>query len=225
MMQHIRKNIETIKANIAAAAVRSGRAPEDVTLLVVTKMHEVDEIRAVLECGITDIGENRVQEAERKRPELGGGFNFHLIGHLQTNKARLAMRLFDVVQSVDSTHLAEKLDAEAAAAGKNIPVLLEVNSSGEESKFGVEPGDALATARRIAEYEHLDLQGLMTIGPLTADLDAIRKAFQETKKLFDTIAGVLPIRTLSMGMTDDYELAIEEGSTMVRVGRAVFERR
>jgi len=101
-------------------------------------MRDVEEIRAMLECGITDIGENRVQEAERKRPELGGGFAFHLIGHLQTNKARIAMRLFDMVQSLDGIHLAEKLDTEAEAAGKRMPVLLEVNSSGEASKFGVD---------------------------------------------------------------------------------------
>jgi len=213
---------------IARAAARVGRGPEDVTLVAAAKTRGPAEIRAAVEAGVEVVGENRVQEAEAKIAELTDvGCAWHMVGHLQRNKAARAVELFDMVQSLDSRRLAEELHRRAAAAGKVVPVLLEVNTSGEESKFGVAPEGAEYFAGEVASYANLRVEGLMTIGPLGGGPVVTANAFRTLRRLFDTIAPSFgtEFRWLSMGMTDDFELAIEEGSNMVRVGRAIFGAR
>ncbi len=222
----IKQNLDEIGEKMSAAAVRSGRKAGDVTLVVVTKTRTVEEIRAVISAGVGHIGENRVQEAETKRSELGEGFTFRMIGHLQRNKAKNAIELFDAIDSVDSIRLAKELSKELQKKDMNMPVLIEVNSSGEDTKFGFEPEEIMRAACEIAVLPGIDLKGLMTIGPLTADEKRIRDSFETTREIFEKIKKKHPaFETLSMGMTDDYETAIEEGSTMVRIGRAVFGKR
>jgi hypothetical protein len=222
----IRENIAEARGRIANAARRSGRNPGDIVLVVVSKNRTVDEIQSVLAAGETQIGENRVQEAEKKRPALTGGFSYRMIGHLQRNKAATAVSFFDAIDSIDSLRIAERVSEETLKLEKIMPVLIQVNSSNEISKHGFEPNEIEKAADEIAKLEGLLLRGLMTIGPLTDDEGHIRRAFAETKMLFDKLrADREGFDILSMGMSDDYEMAIEEGSTMARIGRAVFERR
>jgi len=220
------RNINLICEKVGRAAERSGRSEKDITIVVVTKTRSIEEIEAVLAAGVKEIGENRVQEALGKRPAINGEFTFRLIGHLQRNKAADAVRIFNAIDSVDSIRLGRKLSEELTAAGKTMPVLIQVNSSAEESKHGFEPNEIEAAAAEIAGMPGLDLNGIMTIGPLTDDEGEIRRAFKTTRELYERLAKTTEgFEKLSMGMSDDYEAAIEEGSNMVRIGRAVFERR
>jgi pyridoxal phosphate enzyme (YggS family) len=215
----IADNLEKVNENIAAAAARAGRDPADVTLVVVTKTRTPDEIREAAAAGVETFGENRVQEATAKIPELADlPVSWHMVGHLQRNKVKAALELFDVVQSLDSLRLAAEIDKRASAP---VPCLLEVNTSGEESKFGV------TVISGLTQYPNIGLRGLMTVGPLTADEDRIKRAFAELAGLFGKVkTDATPrFRELSMGMTDDYEIAIEEGATIIRVGRAIFGER
>ncbi len=234
-------NIAAVRERIAAAARRSGRVPDDITLVAVTKTHTAASVEAALAAGIRDCGENRVQEAEAKIPMLPPhAARWHLIGNLQRNKARRAVSLFDVVHSVDSVRLAEALNraGEEDAARRRLPVLLEVNVSGEASKAGfrvphgadnraayVELRDAV---ERIAALPSLEVQGLMTVAPFVDDPEQVRWVFVALRRLRDELqqelAG-LQLRHLSMGMSDDFKSAIEEGATIVRVGRAIFGER
>jgi len=201
--------------------------PPHVHLVAAAKTRSPDEIRTVLEGGVTIVGQNYVQEAKRAIDVLGRDTaTWHLIGHLQRNKAREAVRLFDMIQSVDSARLAVKLDSEAKKAGRVLPVLIEVNSAREPDKTGVLPEEVPDLVSEAARLPSIRVEGLMTMGPLTADPEAIRPFFRATKELFDRLAAdpTLPasMRTLSMGMTDSYAVAIEEGSTMIRLGTALF---
>lgn len=190
------------------------------TLMAVTKNRPAAAIRRLIEMrGIVHIGENRVQEAAEKFAALPAGVTRHFIGRLQTNKVATAVRLFDVIQSVDSLKLAEKIDAEAAKAGKTMPVLIQVNTSGEPQKGGATPEETAYLAQQVQAMAHLKLEGLMTIG-VDGDPEVTRQCFRATKRLFDQIGG---LRWLSMGMSDDYEMALQEGSNMVRLGRILFE--
>lgn len=227
----IRTRIEAIRRRIAAACELAGRDPQEVTLMAVTKTVPPEAIKAAGAAGIVVFGENRVQEAAAKLSpaflqEIGKTAQWHLIGHLQTNKVKKALELFQVIQSVDSLRLAETLQRQAAALPKAIEVFLEVNTSGEAAKFGVPPEQALALAQEVAALPNLQLTGLMTIGALTDNPDTIRRGFRQLRDLRAEITAMnLPgvkLRHLSMGMTDDFELAIAEGSTMVRMGRAIF---
>ncbi len=221
LADEIGARLAVVRARIAAAAERAGRDPNDITLIGVTKTHGVDAIAAACDAGLRDFGENRVQEAAQKVAALHGkvpAARWHLIGHLQRNKAAAAIGLFDILHSVDSERLAETIDAHAE---RPVRVLLEVNVSGEASKFGVPPADVAAIAERIGRLPGIELVGLMTVAPSVADAEAVRPVFQTLRELRDT-AG---LRDLSMGMTDDYEVAVEEGSTLVRVGRAIFGSR
>lgn len=223
---------------IAAAATRSGRPPETVTLLAVTKNIPAERVRAAYALGLRDFGENRVQEALRKIPELHlPDARWELIGHLQTNKVREAVPLFARIQSVDSLRLMERLDAQAAALGRRLPVLLEVNAGEEASKLGIRPDEALDAARALARFAHLAPQGLMTVAPIGGE-DVVRPVFRRMRELRDMLRQAVPLGgaaeggksatgeagwdVLSMGMSDDYELAIEEGATLVRIGRVLF---
>ncbi len=198
-------------------------------LVAVGKRFPADVVNEAIRAGVKAIGENRVQEAEGKWPDLLDGPERHMVGRLQRNKAGKAVELFDRIQSIDSGRLAEAVSRRAAAIGKRIPVLVEVNVSGEESKAGVDPDRVRETIERIAPLEGIVVDGLMTIGPLTGDREKIREAFRRFRGLADDLRGRpvegTEMRHLSMGMTGDYEIAVEEGATMVRLGTAIFGAR
>lgn len=225
----VAQNISAVRERIAVACKRVGRPAHEVTLLPVAKTVAVPLIREALAAGVRAIGENRVQEAASKFAEIGAEAEWHLVGHLQTNKVKKALSIFSVIQSVDSLRLAEELQRHAEAMRKHIDAYIEVNTSGEASKFGCAPRAALTLAGQISELPHVHLRGLMTIGALTADRERVRACFRLLRQIRDEIEGAhLPnvgVHTLSMGMTDDFVIAIEEGSTMVRIGRAIFGER
>lgn len=221
--------LEALRERIAAAAARSGRPAEAVTLMAVTKNVPVERIRAAYALGLRDFGENRIQEAERKRPDLESldGARWELIGHLQTNKVKEALALFERVQSADSLRLLERLEARAAAVGRELPILLEVNAGEEASKLGFAP-DAVAEAGRALErFPHLRAEGLMTVAPIGGE-EVVRPVFRRLRAIRDMLRETAPRGpgggwdVLSMGMSDDYEIAIEEGATLVRIGRGLF---
>lgn len=239
--QTLAERLAAIQAGIAAAATASGRSPADIRLIGVSKTHPASSIAELAALGIHDLGENRVQEADAKRAELDAthpALRWHLIGHLQTNKARKAALLFDMIHSVDSLRLAEALNRHAAERPAPLPVLLQVNVSGEASKDGfalahwqhtsaiAEP--FVAEVAQIAALPHLRIHGLMTIAPYTDEPGAARATFHSTRLLRDTLAAQVPHagwHELSMGMTDDYADAIAEGATFIRIGRALFGER
>jgi len=220
----IRKNLRKIRERIDAAAKRSGQDARGIVLVVVSKFRPVEAVQTVIDAGIEHVGESRVQEAEKKRHHLTGSFTYRMIGHLQRNKAVDALRVFDSIDSVDSLRLARKLSEEAVKSGKTMPILIEVNTSGEQSKCGFHAMETAAAVDEISALPNLQLCGLMTIGPLTDEEKEIRCAFETARRLFEKLRqGRAGFDVLSMGMTDDFEIAIEEGSNMVRIGRAVFE--
>ncbi len=201
--------------------------PPHVSVLAAAKTRTVDEIRAVIEGGIRIVGQNYVQEAQRAIEALGrDAAEWHMIGHLQRNKAKAAVRLFDAIETVDSVRLAEAIDREAAKVGRVLPILIEVNSAREPQKSGVLPEEAADLIREIAGLPSIRIEGLMTMGPLVDDPEEIRPFFAETKRLFDEIAGLripdVRMRVLSMGMSDSFGIAIEEGATLVRLGTVLF---
>ena|SRR5437763_4200246 len=218
-------NLASVRERIAAAERRSGRAPGSVTLIGVVKSVPSDIVAAAVLLGLRDLGENRVQEADAHQEATGrDSARWHMIGHLQRNKAGRALELFDVIHGVDHAGLAAAIARRARAAGRRPRVLIEVNVSGEASKFGVEPDGVLALAREVAAHGELQLEGLMTVGALVASPEAARPGFVRLRELRDSTARSLglPLPELSMGMSSDYEIAIEEGATMVRVGTALF---
>jgi len=201
--------------------------PSHVSVLAAAKTRSVDEIRAAIEGGIRLVGQNYVQEAQRAIEALGrDAAEWHMIGHLQRNKAKAAVRLFDTIETVDSVRLAEAIDREAAKVGRVLPILIEVNSAREPQKSGVLPEEAADLVRTIAGLPSIRIEGLMTMGPLVDDPEEIRPFFAETKRLFDEIAGLrIPdagMRVLSMGMSDSFGIAIEEGATLIRLGTVLF---
>jgi hypothetical protein len=229
----IADNIACVRERIAAAARRASRSPDQIALMAVTKTFGPDAIRQAYSSGQRLFGENRVQEFAAKFPALRDlhDAEFHMIGHLQTNKAAKTLEVFSAVDSVDSVHLAEKLNTAADKLERRVPILIELNLGGEESKSGVAPvsqefGALLESAARL---NHLDFRGLMTIPPLTEDPENARPYFRRLREIRDSIARRnLPgvgLDTLSMGMSHDFEVAIEEGSTCVRLGTAIFGER
>jgi pyridoxal phosphate enzyme (YggS family) len=225
----VSENIAFVREEIARAARKAGRSPADVLLLAVTKTVDDDRIREAIAAGVDLIGENYVQEARRKIELLGRPLPWHFIGHLQTNKAKYAVRLFDLIHSVDRVELARELDRRAAAAGLTLKILVEVNVSGEASKSGVPAREALALVRTIAEFPRLSVRGLMTMPPWFDDPEEARPHFAALRNLADSIRRErienVQMEELSMGMTNDYRIAVEEGATIVRVGRAIFGER
>ncbi len=217
-MQDIRANVERVRERVARAAERAGRRPEDVLLVAVSKTVEAERVRAAVAAGITALGENRVQEARAKIAEIGRPAAWHLIGHLQTNKARDAVELFDVIHSVDRVELARELDRRAHARDRVVRVLLQVNVGGEATKGGVAPAAVAETLEALVPLRNLAVRGLMTIPPEVERAEEARGWFQALRKLAERHA--LP--ELSMGMSGDFEVAVEEGATMVRVGTAIF---
>lgn len=218
--EDIRANIGALETRIAAACTRASRARSAVRLVAVTKTFPATDVAHAIAAGMTDVGENKVQETRDKKPSVVSAARWHLIGHLQSNKAKDAVRLFDVIQTVDSVELAEKIARAADALGKRQQVLLQVNVGGETQKSGVSGGDVSELARKIAALPSIRLTGLMTIPPL-GDAAAMRPHFRELA----AIRHDLGLEELSMGMTDDFEVAIEEGATLIRVGRAIFGAR
>jgi PLP dependent protein len=229
----IAENIASIREKIAAAAARVGRDPADVTLMAVTKTVDTGRIRQAFEAGIRVFGENRVQEVAEKLPAQPSreDADWHLIGHLQGNKARRAVELFDAIDAVDSLRLAERLDRAAASLGRVVPVLIEINVGGEQSKNGVplDSPELRSLLGAMERLEHLNLRGLMAVPPFTADPGDARPYFRLLRDLRDSITlRKLPrvaMDTLSIGMSHDFEVAIEEGSTSVRIGTAIFGAR
>ena len=219
-------NLRGVRQRIAAACQRAGRAPDDVRLVAVTKSVGADAIRALHTLGATDVGENRVQDALGKQDALGGklGLRWHMIGHLQTNKVRHALGLFDAVDSVDSLRLAQEVERRAAVEGLCVPVLVECNVSGEDTKFGVRPAELVLLLDAIRPFAHVRVEGLMTMAPFVADAEAARPVFAALRELAAQAREQtgLALPHLSMGMTQDFEVAIEEGATMVRIGTALF---
>ena len=220
-MSEVAHNINFIQERIRAAAAAVGRNPQDVTLIAVSKTVEPERIEAALATGQTLFGESKVQEARAKIPIISGRARWHMIGHLQTNKARDAVAMFEVIQSVDSVKLAVELDKWAERAGKTQAILLEVNVSGEASKFGLKPEDLESTVAEINGLARLEVQGLMTVAPYAEEMEKARPYFRRLRELRDALG----LRELSMGMTHDFPVAIEEGATMVRIGSAIFGER
>jgi pyridoxal phosphate enzyme (YggS family) len=223
----IEQNLRSIQQRFEAACVRAGRNPSGVTLLAVTKGHPPETVRTAADLGLTIFGENKVQEAKAKIPLCPGRLHWHMIGHLQSNKCRDAVHFFEVIQSIDSLSLAEEVARRADQAGKTIPVLLEVNAVGEASKFGYPPEALLREISALGAMRRIEVQGLMTVPPWTPDPEKVRPVFRMMRELKVRCEEALgaPLPHLSMGMSGDFEVAIEEGSTIVRIGTALFGAR
>jgi pyridoxal phosphate enzyme (YggS family) len=230
-MKGLFENIESIRVRISSAALRVGRRSDEVRLVAITKTVGADAVKSAIECGLREFGESRVQEAQRKIGSEGlrkrsDCIRWHLIGHLQKNKAKLAVDLFDIIQSVDSMELAEMIDKYAGNNGKRQSILLQVKLSDEESKYGISQDNVIEDIQRVLRMKNLSLEGLMTIPPYFEDPEKARPYFKKLRQIRDEIkvAGIV-LPELSMGMSNDFEIAIEEGATMVRVGTALFGER
>ncbi len=224
----LRENLPRVREALEAAARRVGRSAGDVTLVAVTKGHPVEAVRAALEAGLRDLGENRVEELEEKVAAVGrGAAVWHLVGHLQSRKARRALGVTDLLHSLDRPKLARKLSRLAVEAGIVVPVLVQVNVSGEGSKSGYPLADARRGVEEILGLPGLEVRGLMTMAPLTPDEAVLRGTFRRLRELHEELSRLPDYtgRELSMGMTNDFEIAVEEGSTMVRLGTALFGER
>ena len=222
----VKENLALIRERIAAAARKAGRDPEEVTLVAVTKTFGPEAVDEALGAGIKNIGENRVQEAKAKHALIGDRATWHLVGHLQTNKVKDALKIFSLIHSLDSPHLAEEIEGRAA---KKADCLVEVNTSREETKFGLEPEAVFDFFEALTGYKMINVLGLMTIGPgwAVTDPEASRPCFKILRDLRDELVQKQdrPLPVLSMGMSADFDVAVEEGSTMVRVGTALFGAR
>lgn len=228
-MSNVVTNIDLVKRRIEAAAGRAGRFPGEVTLIAVTKTVEPARIREAVSAGLRDIGENRVQEGKAKKPELPSGLVWHLIGHLQTNKVKAALGTFDLIHSLDRAELANELHRRAVERELPVPVLVEVNVAGEASKRGLAPGETIEFISQVATLDGLRVQGLMTVAPFVEDPEEVRPVFRTLRQLADRVRdeGIpgVDMKYLSMGMSGDFEIAVEEGSNLVRVGSAIFGAR
>jgi PLP dependent protein len=226
-MNSVSQNLERVREQIAQAAVKAGRAVEDIELVAITKTHPAEEVREAIEAGQSLFGESRVQEARAKIPELPSNIRWHFVGHLQKNKIRHALPLFEMIHSVDSLVLAQDINRIANEEGLHPRVLLEVNMAGEGSKFGFPPEALRKQMEQLLELSRLSILGLMTIPPLTEEAEASRRYFVELRELRDRLQTEfrIDLAQLSMGMTQDFPVAIEEGATLVRVGTAIFGER
>lgn len=227
--EQLAENIARVRARIAEAAAKAGRDPADITLVAVSKTQPVELVEMAYNLGVSDFGENRVQEALPKIAQCHPqGLHWHLIGHLQSNKASKVVTAFAFVHSVDSLHLAQTLNRFAAEQNQRLPILLQVNVAGETSKEGMSPAETPELAKQIATLPALRIMGLMTIAPLVNDPEETRPIFRDLRLLRERLRNEVTASEwvhLSMGMTNDYHIAIEEGATIVRVGRAIFGQR
>jgi PLP dependent protein len=230
-LEELRERLEDVRRRIARSARSARRQPEEITLIAVSKTHPAEVLRRALGAGVTDLGENRVQEAEGKIPEVGRvGARWHLIGHLQSNKARRAVSLFDLIHSLDSVELAHRLNRLCVEEGRALlPVMIQVDLGGEETKSGASESELPELVERLADCEQLRLAGLMTLPPFYEDAERVRPFFRRLRALRDEYRARGAFGDaggeLSMGMSNDFEVAIEEGATMVRVGTAIFGER
>ncbi len=222
-------NINNVKQRIKNTCQKIGRGCSSVILVGVSKTIPVEIIKRAIEIGIQHIGENRVQEAENKFDQIGKIATWHLVGHLQTNKVKKALQIFDFIDSVDSYYLAHEISKHAVQLGRTVDCLLEVNTSGEPSKFGVSPEEMLDLTKKIALLPAIQIKGLMTVGAFISDPEAVRPCFKLLREIRDNIENTglenVDMKYLSMGMTNDFEVAIEEGANMIRIGRAIFGER
>ena len=218
------ENLDLIQQRIRAGCERAGRAPDSVTLLAVSKTHPPETIREATGCGQLLFGENKIQEAKAKIPLCPGRCRWHFIGHLQSNKARDAVELFEMIQGVDSLALAREISRRCEQAAKRMPILLEVNVAGEASKFGYKPEQLLTELNELNALPKIEIHGLMAIPPYTTEPEKARPYFRRLRELRERAEAVLgaPLPHLSMGMSGDFEIAIEEGATLVRIGTALF---
>jgi len=223
----IADNLKDVTQRITKCCERSGRSPADIKLICVTKEAGMNEIEEVLNLGLKDLGENRVRDLVSKYKVIGDRALWHMIGHLQTNKARDAVRVSSLIHSVDSIRLAGEIDAQALRIKKVQDILVQVNVSGEETKSGIEPAAAFDFLKEISKYPNINIKGLMTIAPEADDPETVRPFFRKLRELKDEINSLklttYGLQLLSMGMSNDFEVAIEEGANMIRVGRAIFK--
>ena len=228
----IKENVLKVQSQIQDACRQAGRSPNEITLVAVTKYAPLEAIQEAIDCGIANIAENRVQEAEKKFPPLlvkNPQVRSHIIGHLQTNKAKDAIKVCSLIQSVDSLKLANEIEKQAAKLGKDVEILVQFNTAEEEQKFGAGSDEALMLIEGVSQLKHIHIKGLMCMAPYTEDQGIIRKTFVDLRNIRDQIrtrfTGHPQVQTeiLSFGMSGDYKIAIEEGSTMVRVGSAIFK--
>lgn len=228
----IKDNITRARERISLVCSKINRDPESITIVAVSKNRTVEDIKETFYAGIVDIGENKVQEASDKFNEIrntnyGQQIKWHMVGHLQTNKVKEAVKIFNLIQSVDSTRLASEIDKQAAKINKVQDILIELKTSPEENKFGLKPDDAIEAIREITKLRNISIKGLMTIAPIATNFGEARPYFQKLRELKEEINERRitneEINILSMGMTDDFEIAIEEGSNMIRLGRGIFD--
>jgi PLP dependent protein len=226
-MAEIAENLERVRERVAHAAAKSGRYVDDIELVAITKTHPADKVREAIEAGQTLFGESRVQEARAKIPELPSNLRWHFVGHLQKNKIRHALPLFEMIHSVDSLGLAQEVNRIAEEEGMHPRILLEVNMAGEGSKFGFAPDKLHEQMEEVLALPRLSILGLMTIPPLAEEVKGSRKYFVQLRELRDRLQTEfrVDLAHLSMGMTQDYPIAVEEGATLVRVGTAIFGER
>lgn len=220
----IAENLAQLRAKIEETCKRSGRKPDEVKLIAVSKYFSVDKILEAKNCGLTDYGENRAQELTLKFEKLGNEVTWHFIGTLQKNKVKYAVKAAELIHSVDSLELVDEINLKANKLGKAQKILLEVKTSEEETKSGLETeNEIMSLVKRCSELKNIELKGLMTMAPLTDDTNIIRKSFRDLRNLKDQINNKgYNLTELSMGMTSDFEIAIEEGATMIRIGSAIF---
>ncbi len=225
-METIKNNLEIINKKIKKAALKVNRNPEEIKLVTVTKTATTEQIEEAINAGIKIIGENRVQDAKKKYQIITAEVEWHLIGHLQTNKAKYAVEIFNCIHSVDSIKLAQEIDKRSLQFGKIMDVLVEVNVSGEETKYGIKSEEVETFLKEISEFPRIRIRGLMTIAPIVEEKEEVRPYFRKLKELSEKIKSKnienIKMDYLSMGMTEDFEIAIEEGANMVRIGRGIF---
>ena len=225
-MEIIKNNLEIINEKIKKAALKASRNPEEIKLVAVTKTATIEQIEEAISAGVEIIGENKVLEAKEKYQILTADIEWHLIGHLQTNKAKYAVEIFNCIHSVDSIKLAQEIDKRSKQFRKIMDVLVEVNVSGEKSKYGIKPEEVEPFLKEISEFLRIKVRGLMTIAPIVEDKEEVRPYFRKLRELYKEIKSKnienVKMNWLSMGMTEDFEIAIEEGANMFRIGRGIF---
>ncbi len=229
----VKDRLKQIQDKISTICKKLGRNPDEITVIGVTKFAPIEKIREAIEAGILHIAESKVQEVQAKFPELKAAYpnlTCHMLGHLQTNKVKPALQLCDLIQSVDSLKLAQEIEKQASKVNRDVvDVLVEVNTSGEEQKYGVEEEQAIPLIEEISKLKRIRVMGLMTMAPYTEDKKIVRECFKTLRQIRDQVndrftgTANVKMKYLSMGMTEDYEIAIEEGSNMVRIGRAIFQ--
>ena len=228
-MASIHENLTQVQNRVAAAAERAGRDPEAVRIVAVSKTKSVSLILEAIDAGIAEIGENQLQEAKTKFDQIDRPLKWHFVGHLQTNKVKGALQIFDLIHSVDSLRLLNVISRRSARLNCQTDVLIQVNTSGESSKYGVQPEQALTFIESALDYSHVRIKGLMTIGPFTSDVNTVRSSFALLRRIQEQVKAQrfqgVDMAYLSMGMTQDFEVAVEEGANVIRIGTAIFGER